>query len=112
MRRALASLLLVLIGVPLITPILLADPRPALPACCRRDGKHHCAIAAMENAPASAAPTIGSLQAKCRFYPNPTVLPAYSKAAILLISWQIIPVNPLQPQIDHLNGHRPRLATR
>ena len=42
MRRALASLLLAVIGLPLITPLLLADLRPELPACCRRDGKHHC----------------------------------------------------------------------
>jgi hypothetical protein len=25
-------------------PALFADPESSLPACCRRDGKHHCAM--------------------------------------------------------------------
>jgi hypothetical protein len=49
MRRAPALFLIALFSVSLIAPALFAsDPYANLPACCRRDGKHHCAmIAAM-----------------------------------------------------------------
>jgi hypothetical protein len=44
MRRTVASLLLGLVSFPLIAPLLLADTDSDLPACCRRDGKHHCSM--------------------------------------------------------------------
>ena len=45
MRRALATLLLVVFSLPLIAPALASTPDDAqLPACCRRHGKHHCAM--------------------------------------------------------------------
>jgi hypothetical protein len=36
-------LLLVAFSLSLISPLLLAAAPKDLPACCRRDGKHHCA---------------------------------------------------------------------
>jgi hypothetical protein len=48
MRRALAILLLAGFSLPLIAPLFASRPAEAsLPACCRRDGKHHCMLAAM-----------------------------------------------------------------
>ena len=47
MRRRLFSLvLLVTLGLPAWAPLLALGetPESALPACCRRDGKHHCAM--------------------------------------------------------------------
>jgi len=41
MRRALASLLLVLWVAGLCAPLVA---QPNLPICCRIDGKHHCAM--------------------------------------------------------------------
>jgi len=38
-----AALLLVFAGNTAL-PALFADPESNLPACCRRDGKHHCAM--------------------------------------------------------------------
>lgn len=47
MRRALAIFLLVGFSLPLIAPLLASTPSEAsLPACCRRDGRHHCMGAA------------------------------------------------------------------
>jgi hypothetical protein len=44
-RRAFGILLLLLFSLPLIAPALASAPDDAqLPACCRRDGKHHCAM--------------------------------------------------------------------
>jgi hypothetical protein len=43
MRRVSASLLLALLTFGFALPLLLGQPN-AIPACCRRDGKHHCAM--------------------------------------------------------------------
>jgi len=56
MRRAPAALLLLVFSLPLIAPLLVSGPDESqLPACCRRDGKHHCAMAmagmTLENIP-------------------------------------------------------------
>lgn len=46
MRRAPAALLLLVFSFPLIAPLFASGPDESqLPACCRRDGKHHCAMA-------------------------------------------------------------------
>jgi hypothetical protein len=45
MRRACASLLLLVFSLPLIAPLLASTPDDSqLPACCRRGGKHHCTM--------------------------------------------------------------------
>lgn len=49
MRRAPAALLLLVLSLPLITPLFASGvDESQLPACCRRNGKHHCAMAASE----------------------------------------------------------------
>lgn len=45
MRRAFATLLVLVFSVPLIAPTFASAPDDSqLPACCRRGGKHHCAM--------------------------------------------------------------------
>lgn len=45
MRRTFATLLVMVFSLPLLAPLFAATPGEAqLPACCRRDGKHHCAM--------------------------------------------------------------------
>jgi hypothetical protein len=52
MRRVCASLLLPVFSLPLIAPALASAPDDSqLPACCRRDGKHHCAMNMEVNVP-------------------------------------------------------------
>jgi len=52
MRRACASLLLLVFSLPLIAPALASLPDDSqLPACCRRGGKHHCAMSMEVNVP-------------------------------------------------------------
>ena len=46
-RRVLASLLLAVFSFLPLAPLLLADDSN-LPACCRRLGAHHCALASMD----------------------------------------------------------------
>lgn len=49
MRRALAALLMLVFSFPLIAPAFVsASPdESSLPACCRRNGQHHCAMNAI-----------------------------------------------------------------
>jgi hypothetical protein len=67
MRRVLASLLVALFSLSLIAPAVFAsDPDSKLPACCRRDGKHHCGMASHAESPTSPA----AQTAKCDLFPS------------------------------------------
>ena len=68
MRRLWAATLVVLFSLSLIGPALSASsPESNLPACCRRDGKHHCAMMAMQSA-ASSGPVLAG--ARCASFPS------------------------------------------
>lgn len=70
MRRILAVALLGLFSFSLIEPAVLAsDPESRLPACCRRLGKHHCAMDA--EAGSSSDPSIQP--SLCRFFAGSAV---------------------------------------
>jgi hypothetical protein len=77
MRRMLASLLLVLFSFPLIAPALLANTVSGLPACCLRNGKHHCALADVD-----ASPSLRANQPKCPLFPKAGAVPAFSKIVL------------------------------
>jgi hypothetical protein len=71
MRRVPAILLVFVFSFPLIGPALFADAESNLPACCRRDGRHHCGMPDrdMADTPSSGA-AVDALRAKCPFFPN------------------------------------------
>jgi len=72
MRRISATLLLLAFFSFVSAPLLLgsADPYKNLPACCRRNGKHHCMMSMAERSHvASGKPEFRSLPEKCPFYP-------------------------------------------
>ena len=67
MRRLLAILIAILVGLPAVSPLfaLVTGDDPSRPACCRRDGKHHCMLADMDmsgtayrSRPGFSAPTL------------------------------------------------------
>jgi len=68
MRRLLAMLLLAAFGLPAVAPALALAPSEDahIPACCRRNGAHHCA---MLDAQKTDAPTITAL---CPHFPQPS----------------------------------------
>jgi hypothetical protein len=51
-RRFLSILLLALFGLPAVAPLfsLQASAASSLPACCRKNGQHHCAMSPAERA--------------------------------------------------------------
>ena len=75
MRRALVMLLVAVFSLPLIAPLLASGPDDAsLPACCRRNGKHHCAMAGLTVAVPSKYPTFSE---KCPWTP-------FTRASLML----------------------------
>jgi len=79
MRRILALLLLAVFGLPTVAPLLAMgqDIDAHLPACCRRNGAHHCMMNTdqQSNTPA--------FSARCPNFPRPTMTaPAGTFAAI------------------------------
>jgi hypothetical protein len=84
-RRVPAILLVFLFSFSLIAPALFADAESNLPACCRRDGKHHCGMADMEQTP-SPGPAVDALHAKCPLFPSGRAVLPHSGAALLAAS--------------------------
>jgi hypothetical protein len=64
-RRTLALLLIALFSVSLLTPLFAADARQHLPACCLRDGEHHCSMSSQGGVDHDHGP---ALQARCSQY--------------------------------------------
>jgi hypothetical protein len=72
LRRSPAILLLALFSFSLLSPGFFgSDPDANLPACCRRDGKHHCSLTLGSGASQSGRGFHANN--KCPFYP-PVVL--------------------------------------
>ena len=71
-RRMLAISLLILFALPLTLPVFGADAAgTSVPACCRRNGKHHCMMS-LNSSRNSSVPTLWQ---KC---PSPVTPPAVS----------------------------------
>ncbi len=90
MRRVPAILLVFLFSFSLIAPALFTDAESHLPACCRRDGKHHCAMVdmmdrGMAEMPPS-GPAAGALRTRCPFFPNGGAALPHSGGALLATS--------------------------
>ncbi|HSM76231.1 MAG TPA: hypothetical protein VLT57_01330 [Bryobacteraceae bacterium] len=74
MRRLWALSLVFFFSFSLIAPALFAsNPEENLPACCRRDGKHHCA---MSGSPRAESQGLSLHAAPCSAYPTPQAFPS------------------------------------
>ena len=83
MQRFLASVMLALIGSFQVAPLLAlrsSDPETNLPACCRRNGSHHCAMA--DQAERSSGSKANAIQERCPSYPGAATVPAFSLHAV------------------------------
>jgi hypothetical protein len=70
MRRAAASALMIFFSLLLSAPFFGPDADANLPPCCRRHGKHHCAMR-MSERPAN-PPGFASITEKCPCFPAAT----------------------------------------
>ena len=81
MRRALSILLMLLVGAgPLSYAFSLSDEL-SLPACCRRNGAHHCAMDG-DQSQRAAAPAATKARSRCLQYPQHSNARTTSNAAI------------------------------
>jgi len=88
MRRLLSLVLLAAFGFPLIAPALALgqDVERTLPACCRRNGAHHCSMGAMQRTPNS-APAVSE---RCSSFPQPSTSPSQLSSFALLSSTRLV----------------------
>ena len=70
--QLIASAMLLVLVLNGILPAFLADRGFDLPACCRRDGQHHCAMMDMLEKERGAGPSWRSAVRKCPMYPKST----------------------------------------
>jgi hypothetical protein len=90
MRRVPAILLVFVFSFSLIAPAVFSDAESNLPACCRRDGKHHCGMTDREMADMAQTPSSGlavnALRAKCPFFPSGGAVVPNPQAVLLTAS--------------------------
>jgi hypothetical protein len=71
MRRAITLLLMLVFSSMLMAPLFASDPEANLPACCRRHGKHHCMMQAVQGS--DGPPGLTAVREKCPCFPARTV---------------------------------------
>ena len=87
MRRMLATLLVSVLSFSLIVPMLAGGADTDLPACCRRNGVHHCAMMDMDAAVAQPSGPIAKAQpVRCAYFPKGGALLPHSDAALPAVS--------------------------
>jgi len=71
MKRILSFVLLLMVGLPLISPVfgLSADAQTDLAACCRRNGAHHCMSTQAEMDALLHGTHVSQVHGKCPLYP-------------------------------------------
>jgi hypothetical protein len=72
MRRILAISLLLLFALPMVSPLLALGPdsEANLPACCRRNGKHHCMMSMESVQAALNGSHLRVVPMKCPLFPK------------------------------------------
>ena len=85
LRKLLAITLLALLGQPFVQPLLAwnATGKASLPACCRRNGKHHCIMSMAERLQLiSRDPQFRAPREKCPYRQRSTALPIRGRTFI------------------------------
>ena len=70
MRRTISVVLISFFSLMLMAPVFARDSDANLPPCCRRHGKHHCAMMVAEGQ--DGRPGVASLREKCPCFPAAT----------------------------------------
>ena len=72
MRRSIAILLAMLFSWMLVLPVFAGSVTSNLPACCRKGGKHHCAMGTTgaSSEAATNERTVSSIGVKCPCFPR------------------------------------------
>jgi hypothetical protein len=104
MRRGVSIALLSLFSWILIAPLFASDSDAGLPACCRRNGKHHCAMR-MAFDEQSQRIHISLVEEKCPYTPLAAVAvhgTVYQPACAKLFFAEIVRHPAMAPQTNAL----------
>ena len=113
MRPALTSLLLAVLSFPLIAPVLFANSASDLPSCCRRNGKHHCAMVNMtDQGELPAVPTVQAARPKCPLFPKAGFVAVSSKTKLFSVSPRVGPPHLVRFAVQNKNENPSRIAFR
>ena len=98
MRRLLSLVLLAAFGFPAVAPVLALgqDTESSLPACCRRNGAHHCSMGNMQRQSTSAP----ALSEHCPCFPQPSISPSQLNSFALVSA----------PRLSHSHNDLPLLV--
>jgi hypothetical protein len=108
MHRVAAALLLCVFSFTLIGPVLFARQESKLPACCRKDGRHHCSMANMgASSSESSGPNLQAANSRCPVYPSNGVAPAMAKAGVPTLAAEFF-----AGVVSHPAGHAQTEARR
>jgi len=80
-RTLSAILLTIVMGLPMAAP-LFASGENALPACCRRDGKHHCMGKMSPAIEVGTADVVSAAQTKCPQFPKMLGVSSHSQLGL------------------------------
>lgn len=97
--------MMVVFSLALIAPWLSLEPEAKLPPCCRRDGKHGCAMLAKLRQRESSLPSFRNA-VRCANYPTGDAIPANGKTAAVVAE-----TNPLGTVVG-FSAFLPPLETR
>jgi hypothetical protein len=72
MQRSIAAILTLVFSWLILAPAFAQSPADTLPACCRKGGKHECALLHAEQ-PGASDPAVTTISDKCPYAPHSTV---------------------------------------
>jgi hypothetical protein len=115
MRRLLSFVLPALLSFPLIAPLLLEGLDSTLPACCRKNGQHHCSMPASMTTDAttgdmSGGPAIRAGVSCCPNYPVATYPSSESMLALATNSQAVFASLVSHPAIQAQTEARRRVS--
>lgn len=84
MRRLLSFVLLLVFGLPVVAPAFgaTANAETSLPACCRRNGAHHCVMTPEQIEALRHGTQFNAVRSKCPFCPSTPIGVHYEVPAL------------------------------
>jgi hypothetical protein len=114
-RRLLADLVLLVILWGYVAPAALGATEADLPACCRGNGKHHCAMASMANRGGGTAPVFRANSPQCPYRLLGSVLHRSAMGEARKLFSLVLSAKDFFPQIDsnfYVSGDQIRASGR
>lgn len=115
MRKLISILLLATFALPLLSALsaLGETPESRLPACCRRDGAHHCMMSAEQMALLEQGRHFTTIHGKCPLFPKAITAAGHETLSPQLLSrafGEVLSRSNVSPQTQNWTGSAPKGA--